>query len=312
MRRFFKTTTSATLICVAMLFACSDGKDGRDGIDGAAGKDGKDGADATAVRIEILNSPLAVGINEGKTGQVVFRINPSNATVPTGSGSAIAKWALDQTGTRASYVNPATGFELESIEKDGDKEGQYIATIRCTGTSDGVNYMIALVLNTGSDTAPVLVSSSTFTLNIMGSGSYSYDDEVFEIAWAGYYHDVGSGYCFGISPTVPAGQLFGGTNFFEVDFPEDRLGEKLDLSQDCDGAIWSFYGYFNLDGTQYYFAGYNTGLSGSDNWMTVTKEEGTGNFTLEFAMTIGGKRLEGNYTGAFIKKDNYYDVGADD
>ncbi len=37
---------------------------------------------------------------------VVFRVNPSTAFVPTGGGTAIARWTLDQVGTRESYITP--------------------------------------------------------------------------------------------------------------------------------------------------------------------------------------------------------------
>ena len=154
-------------------------------------------------------------------------------------------------------------------------------------------------------------SGVTATCTVTVAYGYKYGGEVFEVAWAGYYYEQGSGYCFGISPTVPDEKLFNEENFFEVDMPEDRLGEKLDMSQNCDGEDWGFYGYFYFAGTEYYFEGYDEGVTGSDNWVQVTKNAGTDDFTLEFAMTIDGKRLEGRYSGTFLKYDNYGDVGVD-
>ena len=116
---------------------------------------------STAVRFEIMNVD-AVNIPAGNTGQITFRVNPSNAWVSTGAGLNIAKWELDEVGTRgAAYVTPPAGFELVSILQDGAKTGQYIATIKNTGAAVA-NYFLTLVFEAEPD---VYVSSSTFTLN---------------------------------------------------------------------------------------------------------------------------------------------------
>ena len=139
--------------------------------------------------------------------------------------------------------------------------------------------------------------------------AYTYDGKLFKIAWAGYHYNDDDGYCFGISHTIPAGQLSGEDNFFEVDYPEAKLGVKCDLSKNCSDT-WALYGYLRNIGYFYYFQDndVNSDLSGTDNWVKVTKKS-TDNFTLEFAMTINGKRLTGNYTGKFKKYEDYSDVG---
>ena len=111
-------------------------------------------------RIEVMTS--SVNIAYDAIGQVKFRVNPSNAEVPTGSGDDIANWALDQIASlsKASYVTEPEGFELLSIEKDGNKDGQYIATI--VNMDAAREYSMALVLNDGNGT---LVSSSVFTVD---------------------------------------------------------------------------------------------------------------------------------------------------
>ncbi len=83
---------------------------------------------STAQSFAILADVVAFdGSGEAK---IKFRVNPSNAWVPTGEGTAIEKWAFDQVGTRAeSYVNPSEIFNIESVLQDGDKTGQYIATV---------------------------------------------------------------------------------------------------------------------------------------------------------------------------------------
>ena len=144
--------------------------------------------------------------------------------------------------------------------------------------------------------------------------TYTYDGVKKTIVWAGYYHrnnETQDGYCFGISPTVPNEYLFEEVNFFEVDYPAEQINEKCDLSEYCGGAGWDFYGYFRSNGTFYYFEDNDSGgdISGSNNWVKVTKNAGEHNFTLEFDMTIGGKRLVGNYTGIFKKYEDYAAVG---
>ena len=120
-----------------------------------------------AGRIEII-FPLPddmIYIYEGDYEMIKFRVNPSNAYVPVGSGEAIADWALDQIGTRASYVNEPEMFELVTILPDGDREGQYIAWIKCKDTDGSYSsseYVMALVLTSGD----ALVSSSAFRLGI--------------------------------------------------------------------------------------------------------------------------------------------------
>ena len=148
--------------------------------------------------------------------------------------------------------------------------------------------------------------------------AYTYDGKTFKIAWAGYYYNENEGevpgnggYCFGISSTIPAGPLYSEDNFFEVDYPEPLLGQKANLSTSYENW-WSLYGYLKNIGYSYYFEEGDDGsndLSGTDNWVKVTKNSGEGNFTLEFGMTINGKRLTGSYTGKFKKCANYGDVG---
>jgi uncharacterized protein (TIGR02145 family) len=117
------------------------------------------------MRFELVGFTDRVYIAENYEGTIRFVVNPSNAWIPTTGDGGIAKWQLNQTGTRASYVTEPTNFELKSIVKDGSKEGQYIATIKCLHHDPAItNYAMSLVLNAGTDTAPVLISSTTFVM----------------------------------------------------------------------------------------------------------------------------------------------------
>ena len=156
-------------------------------------------------------------------------------------------------------------------------------------------------------------SSVNYIVTVEQSG-YCYNGNSFKIAWAGYfYDDLDGGYCFGISPTVPTGKLFNEPNFFEVDYPASKLGKKCDLSQNNYDGFWYLYGYFNSNGTKYFFEDNNSGaddVTGSNNWVKVTYNlTQNDNYTIEFSMTIGGKLLEGKYSGQFQRKTNYHDIG---
>jgi hypothetical protein len=114
---------------------------------------------------------------------VVFRVNPSTAFVPTGGGTAIARWTLDQVGTRpldqgdtrASYLNPSDVFSIRSIRPDGypdnSKAGQYVAAIASNHLSHDEaieEYFVALVLdnNAGETGDQALVSSGPIGMKV--------------------------------------------------------------------------------------------------------------------------------------------------
>ena len=119
---------------------------------------------STAARIEII-SYGDIYVTAGGTADIIFRVNPSNASVPMGSGAAIDKWALDEIGTRVSYVTAPTEFTLVSVLPDGSLTGQYIAKVKSNGIYPTTpDYIMALVLNVNSAANPILVSSAPFVL----------------------------------------------------------------------------------------------------------------------------------------------------
>ncbi len=109
---------------------------------------------SSASHFQIMTS-RTVEIAGSGTAPVVFRVNPSTAWIPTGTGEAVAKWAIDEfeTTRAANYLNPSKVFKVESILPDGEKKGQYVATISSDFTlhDQSINeYMMALVLNNNS------------------------------------------------------------------------------------------------------------------------------------------------------------------
>ena len=125
---------------------------------------------SSAVRFEILNWGTTT-IKEDETGLLKFIVNPSTAWIPTGAGAAIVKWALHDVGTAKTrapgYVKPSTAFSIESVSAasaDPSRQGEYVAVLRGATEIADVIHLTTLVLNTGSDTAPVLVSSAPFAL----------------------------------------------------------------------------------------------------------------------------------------------------
>ncbi len=114
----------------------------------------------------------------GTDGTIVFRVNPSNAYIPTGTGEAIAKWTLDEyeTTRAGGYTNPSQVFTIESILPAEGKAGQFVATISADFDAHDVNineYVMALVLNnnTGDITAEdAYISSAPFKLSATDPG----------------------------------------------------------------------------------------------------------------------------------------------
>lgn len=124
---------------------------------------------STVQHIEIMTSET-VFVPAGSSTEIVFRVNPSSAWVPTGSGDAIAKWMLDEFSSRANYVNKSETFSIKSIMPDSDKKGQYIATIGCnlaTPDTSIDSYKMALVLDNSTSegiSEDALVSSGLFAV----------------------------------------------------------------------------------------------------------------------------------------------------
>lgn len=147
--------------------------------------------------------------------------------------------------------------------------------------------------------------------------AYEYDGAKTDIAWAGYYEELQDGYVFSVAPTTPTGNLYNQRNYFSVELPKEQLNKKADLSQSLDGASWYFFGAIAVNGNHFYFDDLTNDpeseddVTGTDNWVKVTKNSsGANNFTLEFEMTINGKRLKGGYSGNFTKYPNYSDVAS--
>ena len=121
-----------------------------------------------AERFEVLAASKVV-LEEGGTGSVRFRVNPSTVWIPTGSGKQILSWTLDNVdqSTRAGYTTPSENFELVSILPSTLGEGEYVATVKCVKmdmSAIDADHWHTLVLNAGTSSAPVLVSSALFNL----------------------------------------------------------------------------------------------------------------------------------------------------
>ena len=143
---------------------------------------------------------------------------------------------------------------------------------------------------------------STFTVN-----HYTYDGQVVEVKWARCYHQTGAyeDYIIGLCPVVPAGSYLGDEpDLVEIGVWVDLLGQKASFNQSYD-RIYALYGSLVIDGTYYGFGDKsypsNANLSGSGNWVEITKQS-DGTFTLEFSVVLYGKPFTGKCSG--IEEDD--------
>ena len=137
------------------------------------------------------------------------------------------------------------------------------------------------------------------TTNPEKTNYFTYDGKTFEIKMA-IYHEEDDFYAFVISSTESISKA---PNIC-LEIPKSLMGQKLDLTQSYPIPTNGHFlcGYFFYNEEYFPFAHNNSGLTGTDNWVKITKNSGSSNFTLEFNMTIDGKLLSGKYIGR-IEKD---------
>ncbi|MDR2882195.1 MAG: leucine-rich repeat domain-containing protein [Alistipes sp.] len=126
-----------------------------------------------AARFEIM-TVRKPELRSSATAQIRFVVNPSDAWIPTDP----AKWelnAIDAVATRAGYVEASKHFRVTAIAPapEAEHKGEYFATIENFGTGADaadytLDYHVALVLNTGTEAAPVLISSPAFVMGHIG------------------------------------------------------------------------------------------------------------------------------------------------
>lgn len=97
----------------------------------------------------------------GDTVQVVFRVNPSNASVNFDVSSGACQLELDEIATKG-YIKDPEYFHLDRVERECDEighyiDGKYVAYIVDDGLSINYNETIALAINLGNE---AYVSSS--------------------------------------------------------------------------------------------------------------------------------------------------------
>jgi hypothetical protein len=138
------------------------------------------------------------------------------------------------------------------------------------------------------------------------SNAYVYGDDKVAIKWAGYNYYEDYGYAFTLMPTVPNSQTnWSDTDYFHVEVPVEKMGEKCYLNEDNIGQHWGLYLYFMHKGVEYRInstsdVDRNDDVTGTNNWIKVTKNGTTGsNFTIEYEIMVKGKLLKGSYTGNF-------------
>lgn len=255
--------------------------------------------------------------------EVLFRVNPSSAWVPTGTGAAIEKWALDQIGTRANYVNPAQAFSVTAIEPDGDKTGQYVATIAGDAfkhNPDVSEYLMALVLDTGvaqntDDEESTLVSSGMFKVTQSGhrltgsnSGGSIYFGDYWKNGTADFslqfyntdFNDPNAvGYIFTVDLTSEPIDDDYTIQYLRIPNGKYSFDRGTEAWQIYQGDIWEFPG----DGTRNFITLYDGSLAGGS--MTIS---GEGTFySIVFDIEVaGGRSIVAKYDGDIFINNPYY------
>lgn len=156
--------------------------------------------------------------------------------------------------------------------------------------------------------AVTLSACSNDDNNSSSSNSYTYGDEKIDIKWAGYYTD-NDFYSFSIASEAPMDEAYKLDKIFNFNLSKDKLGVRCDIKDEQGDYFW---GSLKSGGVYYYFQDnddIHDDVTGTNNWIKVTKNSGDNNFTLEFEMTMNNKPFKGKYSGTFIKYSNYSEVG---
>ncbi len=279
---------------------------------------------SSAQSIAILTDVVA--FNGSESVEVLFRVNPSSAWVPTGTGNAIKKWTLDQIGTRASYLNPAEAFTIESITPDGDKAGQYVAAIAGDAfkhNPDVEEYLMALVLeNGGGDDDEIYISSGMF--RVMQSGhaltDVIYDAPVYNGDFWGNgttnfslrfnggidWNDINSaGYNFTVDFTSPAVDAGYDVQYLQIPNGTYNFDGGKDAWSIYVGDVWEYLGG---GANTFYYLGNGSVQSG-----TMTIEGGPREYIVEFDIVVrGGKTIRAKYEGEIVAGNPNYWSYSDD
>ncbi|WP_163409442.1 hypothetical protein [Flavobacterium ajazii] len=128
------------------------------------------------------------------------------------------------------------------------------------------------------------------------------DTKITNISYAAYSNNSSSGYILILAQNVPTGDVYNYDHLY-LEIPVEQLdGQKIDLSKTYSYG-WFPYGRIRL-GDLFYEWKDNNGykLTGTDNWMKITKSEDN-NFTIEVNLTVDGKLVKAYYKGKFQKID---------
>lgn len=129
--------------------------------------------------IVLLTDKISLG--KGTTGEIEFRINPSDAYMNFSIDGSDANLMLDVVGahfgsSRSFYVTPPTNYELVGIERivtaNGElKTGQFRAIVQDLVYSVGYNDKVALVLTTKNSRGESVQLSSSIMEISYGTGT---------------------------------------------------------------------------------------------------------------------------------------------
>ena len=267
-----------------------------------------------------------VAFDGSESVDVLFRVNPSTAWVPTGTDEAIEKWTLDQIGTRAGYLNPAEAFSITGIAPHSEGKGQYVATIAGDAfkhNPDVSEYLVALVLNNGKvDDEDEFISSGMFRVTQSGHAltDVIYDAPVYN---GDYWGNGTTNFSLRLNGGIDWNDLNSAGYNFTVDFTSPAVDASYDVqylqipngTYSFDGGkdAWSIFvgdvwEYLGGGANSFYYIG-----NGSVQGGTMTVEGGPREYIVSFDIVVrGGKTVRAKYEGEIIAGNpNYWSYSND-
>ena len=119
------------------------------------------------------------------------------------------------------------------------------------------------------------------------------------------YHSSGSGYSIAFLESVDSQEdnvVYTDGKWLKIDIPEEIMNSEVDMTNDLDGANWSFY--FNSDAFSYYYTG---SFESGSMIVTIDEDSDTIEFELD-AVAKDGRVVHCSYSGPLVEVDDFVSI----